>query len=188
MAAARLTGGSPILSLAYLRSRKPFWRRLPAAGTSLLPEHPPEMPRGISAPVCSKLYSAGPSLHSGTNASWLRRRREGISGFAFIWTLRSLWDWPWELLCDPARGFLAATPGTPVVRYVEMADIIPPLRARPPLRVLVVAASPSGLSPIGVEEELEDLEQSLTELPLGRLAGSRGSAECGPRGSSPEAG
>lgn len=75
-----------------------------------------------------------------------------------------LWDWPWELLCDPDRGFPAVDPATPVVRYIEMPDPIPPLRVRPPLKVLVATASPSGMSPIGVEDELEDLEKSLTEL------------------------
>jgi len=75
-----------------------------------------------------------------------------------------LWDWPWEMLCDPSEGFLAVNPETPVVRYVERADIIRPLRVRPPLRVLAVTASPSGLSPVGIEEELGDLEKSLAEL------------------------
>ncbi len=77
-----------------------------------------------------------------------------------------LWDWPWELLYDPDRGFPAVDPATPVVRYIEMADPPPPLRVRPPLKVLVVTASPKGMSPIGIEDELEDLEKSLTELRL----------------------
>jgi hypothetical protein len=75
-----------------------------------------------------------------------------------------LWDWPWELLCDPDRGFPAVDPATPVVRYIEMAKPTPPLRVRPPLKVLVVTASPTGMSPIGVEDELGDLEKALTEL------------------------
>lgn len=75
-----------------------------------------------------------------------------------------LWDWPWELLCDSSGDFLAVNPATPVVRYIEMAASAPPLRVRPPLRVLAVTASPSGLSPVGVDEELEDLEKSLAPL------------------------
>jgi hypothetical protein len=75
-----------------------------------------------------------------------------------------LWDWPWELLYDPDRSFPAVDPATPVVRYIEMPIPGPPLRVRPPLKILVVTASPSGMSPIGVEGELEDLEKSLTEL------------------------
>ena len=76
------------------------------------------------------------------------------------------WDWPWELLCDPDRGFLAVHPGTPLVRFIELPDPIPPLRVGPPLKVLAVTASPSGMSPIGVEDELKDLEKSLVELRL----------------------
>lgn len=75
-----------------------------------------------------------------------------------------LWDWPWELLCDPDRGFPAVDPATPIVRYIEMPAPPAPLRVRPPLKVLVVTASPRGMSPVGVEDELEDLEESLTEL------------------------
>jgi hypothetical protein len=75
-----------------------------------------------------------------------------------------LWDWPWELLCDPKRDFLAVLPETPVVRYVEMLDSIRPLRVRPPIRVLAVSACPAGVSPLAVHEEHEDLERSLAEL------------------------
>lgn len=75
-----------------------------------------------------------------------------------------LWDWPWEWLCDPDRGFPAVDPATPLVRYIEMPKPPSPLRVRPPVKVLVVTASPSGMSPLGVEAELEDLEKALADL------------------------
>jgi hypothetical protein len=75
-----------------------------------------------------------------------------------------LWDWPWELLDDPLLGFLASRPATPVVRYVEMPDLLRPLRVRPPIRVLAVSACPAGFSPLEVREELGDLESALLEL------------------------
>ena len=75
-----------------------------------------------------------------------------------------LWDWPWELLRDPKLGFLAVRTETPVVRYIEMTDVIRPLRVRPPIRVLAVSASPAGFSPLAVKEELADLESALKDL------------------------
>lgn len=75
-----------------------------------------------------------------------------------------LWDCPWELLFDPARGFLATLPSTPVLRYVESAEPIRPLRVKPPIRVLAVAAHPEGFSPLAVRDELEGLQRSLADL------------------------
>jgi CHAT domain/Sulfatase-modifying factor enzyme 1 len=86
-----------------------------------------------------------------------------------------LWDWPWEFLHDPRRGFLSTAPSTPVVRYVEMLERIHPLRVRPPIRVLAVAACPAGLSPLSVRDELAALESSLADLrhvELDRLEGA----------------
>ena len=49
---------------------------------------------------------------------------------------------PWEYLYDPdARRFLALSPWTPVVRYLELPRRIRPLTVRPPLRILMMAAS-----------------------------------------------
>lgn len=75
-----------------------------------------------------------------------------------------LWDWPWELLCDPEGRFLAALPETPVVRYIESAVPIRRLRVRPPIRVLAIAASPLELSALSLREELESLEGILKDL------------------------
>lgn len=75
-----------------------------------------------------------------------------------------LWDWPWESLYDPDRSFPAVDPATPVVRYIELPIPIAPLRVRTPLKVLVVTASPSGMSPLGIEDEIEDLEKALADL------------------------
>ena len=56
-----------------------------------------------------------------------------------------------------------------------MSERIRPLRVRPPIRVLAVAACPARLSPISVKDELADLERSLAELKhveLDRLEGA----------------
>ncbi len=101
--------------------------------------------------------------------AWLWRLREAErKGRAVRLRLRladpELWDWPWELLHDPLRGFLAASPRIFVLRYVEIPEPIEPLRVRPPIRVLAVAASPAGLRPVSADEELADLDGSLREL------------------------
>ncbi len=101
---------------------------------------------------------------SGSNVFFKPRRQKGVCVSGFVWPTRELWDWPWELLCDPDRGFPAVDPATPLVRYIEMPAPVFPLRVRPPVKVLVVTASPSGMSPIGVEGELEDLEKALADL------------------------
>jgi hypothetical protein len=86
-----------------------------------------------------------------------------------------LWDWPWELLHDEVLGFLASRPATPVVRYIEMAETVRPLRVRPPIRVLAVSACPAGFSALSIQEELAGLESALDKLreaervELGRL-------------------
>ncbi|HEX6900964.1 MAG TPA: CHAT domain-containing protein [Thermoanaerobaculia bacterium] len=77
-----------------------------------------------------------------------------------------IWNWPWEFLHDdnPSRGFLAVLPGMQVVRYIETSLPVRPLRVRPPLRILAVASSPSGIAAVSVKEELEELAKALEPL------------------------
>ena len=80
-----------------------------------------------------------------------------------------LWDLPWELLYDPGDFFLATQTSTPVVRYVELADPVRPLRARLPIRVLAVAAHPREAGPLAIADEIEALKRSLKDLEDGGL-------------------
>jgi hypothetical protein len=99
--------------------------------------------------------------------SWRRcLERAGRRGLRLRLHLNSpdLWDWPWELLRDPKLGFLASLPETPVVRYIELSEPIPPLQARPPIRVLAISACPAGFSRLSIQEELADLEGALDKL------------------------
>jgi len=53
-------------------------------------------------------------------------------------------DLPWEFLYDSTRKrFLAQSVQTPIVRYIEMPERVPPLIIQLPLRVLVAIASPT---------------------------------------------
>ncbi|MEX5719451.1 CHAT domain-containing protein [Geodermatophilus maliterrae] len=74
-------------------------------------------------------------------------------------------DLPWEYLYDgDARRFLALSEWTPVVRYLDLPGRIRPLPVQPPLRVLVLVASPTDFPPLDVEAEWGRLEEALGEL------------------------
>ncbi len=50
---------------------------------------------------------------------------------------------PWEMICRPdTRKFIANDQTTPVARYLDLSERIRPLEVVPPLKVLVVIASP----------------------------------------------
>ncbi len=69
---------------------------------------------------------------------------------------------PWEALYDPElAGFVARR--SLIVRRIPVQKVVRPLRVRPPLRVLAVAASPRGLAPLDVESERRRLEEALAE-------------------------
>jgi len=69
---------------------------------------------------------------------------------------------PWELLYDAERDeFLALSGRVQVTRYLAVPRGTPPLRVPPPLRLLVVTASPRGERPLAVEAEVEAIRQAL---------------------------
>jgi len=100
-------------------------------------------------------------------------------------------DLPWEYLYDrDARRFLALSPWTPVVRYLELPRRIRPLTVQPPLRILMAAASPTDFPRLDVVEEWEKVRDALADLqetgrvqldrvPTGRLADLRSSLRRG---------
>jgi formylglycine-generating enzyme required for sulfatase activity len=70
--------------------------------------------------------------------------------------------WPWELLFDSDRHqFLSQSTSTPIVRYLDLAQPVPRLRATPPLRMLVVIASPAGHAVLDADRECDLLQKSL---------------------------
>jgi hypothetical protein len=72
---------------------------------------------------------------------------------------------PWELLYDGrAAEFLALSRWTPLVRYLAVPQPIQALPARPPLRILGMAASPPDLPPIDLQAEQERLADALAPL------------------------
>ncbi|HEX3530338.1 MAG TPA: CHAT domain-containing protein [Thermoanaerobaculia bacterium] len=72
---------------------------------------------------------------------------------------------PWELLYDAEHGrFLALEPTSPIVRYLEVAEEIVPLRLPSPIRIVVLAACPAGFALLDAEQEQNELRQALSEL------------------------
>ena len=74
-------------------------------------------------------------------------------------------DLPWEFLYNPAvNRFLALSVHTPLVRYVDLPELIQPIAVRPPIHVLVMISSPSDYPALDVEAEWKRLQESLADL------------------------
>ncbi|MCZ7572473.1 MAG: CHAT domain-containing protein [Ardenticatenaceae bacterium] len=78
----------------------------------------------------------------------------------------ALADWPWELLRDPRRDdFVALSARTPLIRFVELPEpVAAALIAEPPLRLLLVLASPTNRPPLGTAVERAAIESGLAPL------------------------
>jgi hypothetical protein len=74
-------------------------------------------------------------------------------------------DLPWEFLYNPAvNRFVALSVQTPLVRYMDLPEIIQPIAVTPPIRVLVMISSPSDYPTLDVEAEWKRLNDSLADL------------------------
>jgi hypothetical protein len=74
-------------------------------------------------------------------------------------------DLPWEFLYNPTvNRFLALSVQTPLVRYMELPELIQPVSVTPPIRVLVMISSPADYPALDVEVEWNRLNESLADL------------------------
>jgi CHAT domain-containing protein len=74
-------------------------------------------------------------------------------------------DLPWEYLHNPSLNrFLVLSAETPLVRYLDLPEPIRPLAVKPPMRVLVMIASPNDYPPLDVEREWAKLNEALGDL------------------------
>lgn len=72
---------------------------------------------------------------------------------------------PWEFLYDPREGeYLCLMSDRPVVRYIETAQPVQPLTVTPPLRILGMIASPTGLPALDMEQEKLRLAKATEKL------------------------
>jgi hypothetical protein len=73
--------------------------------------------------------------------------------------------YPWEYLFDAdSDDFLALSPRTSIVRYLQIPKRVRPLRVRGPIRILLVSASPPEFDELDVDEEEKRLREGLKEL------------------------
>lgn len=73
--------------------------------------------------------------------------------------LAQLASLPWELLYQAqTREFLNLNRLTPIVRYLDVPRPTRPLPFQPPLRVLVVVSSPTGVEPLDLGQERRQIE------------------------------
>ncbi len=71
---------------------------------------------------------------------------------------------PWEFLYDPRIDYVCLSLNTPIIRYLEVQQPIPPLSITPPLRILGMTASPSGLFPLDIAREKQRIEKAVKDL------------------------
>jgi hypothetical protein len=78
---------------------------------------------------------------------------------------------PWEFLFDTeSREFLAVREHTPLIRYLPVAQPIPPITVEGPLRILVAMASPTDHPRLDIAREWDILCQALEpSIMSGRL-------------------
>ncbi|MCI0691139.1 SUMF1/EgtB/PvdO family nonheme iron enzyme [candidate division KSB1 bacterium] len=72
---------------------------------------------------------------------------------------------PWEFLYDARQAeYVCLSRSTPVVRYLELPQIIQPLAVTPPLRILSMMVSPSDLQPLDLDNEKHRVEEATKDL------------------------
>ena len=72
---------------------------------------------------------------------------------------------PWEFLYDDREGeYLALARGTPVIRYLELAQPLKPLTVTPPLQILRMIASPRDQDALDTDRERKRLEAAIGPL------------------------
>ena len=73
-------------------------------------------------------------------------------------------DLPWECVYHPVtKTWLAANPHTPLSRYVD-AQAPPPMKLRPPLRLLIATAEPTTMPSVGANGEVAALREAIGPL------------------------
>lgn len=72
---------------------------------------------------------------------------------------------PWEYLYNAENNhFYAQLPGTPIIRYLNIAQPIDELMVEGALRMLVVISAPTGAAQLNVEKEWQKLQTALAPL------------------------
>ena len=112
------------------------------------------------------------AVFAGEVRGCLRSSLDAVSGEQHGLRLRvrlaeapELVDLPWEYLYSAALNrFFSLSNTTPVIRYLDLPERIPPLAVQPPLRLLAMIAGPRDYPPLDVEQEWRKLRSALQEL------------------------
>ena len=93
------------------------------------------------------------------------RQGAGLRVRLHLTKVPALADLPWEFLYNASMNrFLSLSVDTPLVRYLELPERIRPLIVQPPLRVLLMIASPSDYPQLDVKRETAKIIEALSEL------------------------
>ena len=77
----------------------------------------------------------------------------------------ALADLPWEFLyVQSVNRFLALSVRTPLVRYMDLPEVLQPIAVSPPIRVLAMISSPTDYPSLDVEGEWQRLNDALADL------------------------
>ncbi|HEY7350483.1 MAG TPA: FHA domain-containing protein [Ktedonobacterales bacterium] len=77
---------------------------------------------------------------------------------------------PWEYLYDARQGeYVCLSRHTPLVRYLNLPQVLQPLKVEPPLRILGMIASPSDLEPLNIQHEKDRMREALKDLEAVKL-------------------
>lgn len=117
----------------------------------------------------SKLFQATMGGEVGgtyrASLSWAQREGAGLRIRLRLSGAPGLVHVPWEFLFDPhERRFVALSVDSPIVRFLDVAGTSKPFTLEPPVRVLVVIASPSDFEPLQVEAEWARLKEAVRDI------------------------
>ncbi|HEY7349763.1 MAG TPA: CHAT domain-containing protein [Ktedonobacterales bacterium] len=72
---------------------------------------------------------------------------------------------PWEFLYDVRQGeYVCLSRQTPIVRYLELPQLVQPLQVKPPLHILCMIASPSDQAALDITREQGRVQEALKGL------------------------
>ena len=132
--------------------------------------------RRIESPEMASAKAFGAKLFNGVFAGDVRgclrssldeanRQGAGLRVRLHLQKAPALADLPWEFLYNASMNrFLGLSVATPLVRYLELPEMVRPLAVTGPLRILMMISSPTDYPQLDVKRESEKMTQALGDL------------------------
>ncbi|MEE8523115.1 MAG: SUMF1/EgtB/PvdO family nonheme iron enzyme, partial [Thermoanaerobaculia bacterium] len=170
-----------------------FWRRIglprsrarrhaaapDASDRSRRPDLAPQTDKSFGGSLFEALFHGGLRSCFRDSLEQARRERAGLRIRLRLADVPELANLPWEYLYDGSSDrFFALSVRTPVVRYLELPEPLQKLTVRPPLKMLVMVASPNDYPELDAEQEWRRLNEALGDyqqrglIQLERLEGA----------------